>query len=135
MHTETLANLRPSWIAFGWFIAVSVSALVILALIALGIMSPDTTQGESAAIAVALLVGFLIGGLFVGIRTQAAPILHGVAIGFFSLVVWILVNLIPGEATGWTAWRALPLGPALALIGLQAAAAVVGARMGVRWTR
>jgi hypothetical protein len=132
MHTEKLENLRPSWIAFGWFIAAAVTALLILAFVALGIMAADTTRNEGVWIGAALLIGFLTGGYFVGFRTRAAPILHGVGIGLFSLVVWFLANLIPGEATGWTAWRVLPTAQALALIGLQAVAASVGARMAVR---
>jgi putative membrane protein (TIGR04086 family) len=132
MRTESISNIRPSWVAFGWFIAAAVSALLILAFIALGIMSPDTTRGEHTWIALALLIGFATGGFFVGLRTQAAPILHGVAIGLFSLAVWFLANLLAGEPTGWTAWRALPTAQALALVGLQAVAAIVGARIGVR---
>jgi putative membrane protein (TIGR04086 family) len=134
MHSEKLENLHPSWIAFGWFIAAAVTALVILAFVAFGVMGPDTTRTEGVPTAMAMLVGFLTGGFFTGFRTRAAPILHGIGIGLFSLVVWFLANLIPGEATGWTAWRVLPTAQALALIGLQTVAAIVGARMAVRWT-
>jgi putative membrane protein (TIGR04086 family) len=134
MQKNSFAALRPSWIAFGWFIGAAVSALILLALVAVGLMSPDTTRDENVWIALALLIGFGVGGLFVGLRTRAAPVLHGIAIGLFSLVVWLLANLLMGEPTGWTAWRALPTVQALALIGLQTASAVVGARIGVRWT-
>jgi putative membrane protein (TIGR04086 family) len=135
MHTEKLENLRPSWIAFGWFIAAAVTALLILAFVAFGLMAPDSTRNEGVLTAMALLIGFLVGGFFVGVRTRAAPILHGVGIGLFSLVVWFLANLIPGEATGWTAWRVLPTIQALALVALQTVAAIVGARMAVRMGR
>lgn len=135
MRTERIRNLRPSWIAFGWFIAAAVAALLLLALVALGILSADTTAGEPGWIAVALMIGFMVGGFFTGFRTRAAPVLHGVGIGLFSLVVWLLANLIAGEATGWTAWRGVPTTQALALVFLQAVAAVVGARIGVRWAR
>jgi putative membrane protein (TIGR04086 family) len=133
MTTESISDLRPTWIAFGWFIAAAVAALLILAFIAVGVMSPDSTRGEEMWIGLALLIGFVVGGFFVGVRTGAAPLLHGVAIGLFSLVVWLLANLIPGEATGWTTWRALPTFQAVALIALQTVAAVVGTRMGLRW--
>jgi len=132
MHTEALANLRPSWIAFGWFIAVAVSALVILGFVALGVMSPDTSEPENLWVAIALVAGFVTGGWFVGVRTGVAPILHGLGIGLFSFVVWMIVNLLPGEATGWTTWRGLPTVQAYALIALQMVAAIVGARIGVR---
>jgi hypothetical protein len=135
MHTETVSNVRPSWVAFGWFIGAAVTALVILTLIAVGVLSPDSTRGEGVWLALAFLIGFLLAGYLVGARTLAAPILHGVGIGLFSVVVWVLVNLIPGEATGWTAWRLLPTPQALALIGLQTVSAVMGARMAVRWSR
>lgn len=132
MRTETISNVRPSWVAFGWFIAVAVSALLILALVAFGFLSPDSSQGENGWIALALLIGFLTGGLMVGLRTREAPVLHGVGIGLFSLVVWLLANLLVGEPTGWTTWRTLPTAQALALLVLQTCAAVVGARIGAR---
>jgi len=126
-------SIRPSWIAFGWFIAAAVVALMIFGFIALGVMSPDTTRDEHLWLAIAMLVGFGVGGLFAGMRVRANPVIHGIGIGLFSLAVWVLANLLAGEPTGWTAWRALPTGQALALIGLQTASAVVGARIGVRW--
>jgi hypothetical protein len=134
MHTETVSNVRPSWVAFGWFIGAAVTSLLILALIAVGVLVPDTTQGEGVWLALTFLVGYMVAGYFVGARTLAAPVLHGIAIGLFSLVVWLLVNLVPGEATGWTAWRALPMAQAVALIGLQTVAAIVGARIAIRWS-
>jgi hypothetical protein len=134
MRFSGSGSIRPSWIAFGWFIAAAVAALVILGLIAVGVMSADGTRDEYLWLAVAMLVGFGVGGLFAGMRVRANPVIHGVGIGLFSLVVWVLANLLAGEPTGWTAWRALPTGPALALIGLQTASAVVGARIGVRWS-
>jgi hypothetical protein len=52
-----------------------------------------------------------------------------------SVVVWLALNLLLGEPTGVTAWDTLPVGTALILLVLQAVAAVLGARAGVRWTR
>jgi hypothetical protein len=135
MQTESISHVRPSWVAFGWFIGAAITALIILALIALGVLPPDSARGDGVWIALAFLIGFLLAGYLVGKRTLAAPFLHGLGIGLFSLVVWVLANLIPGEATGWTTWRALPALQALALIGLQTVSAVIGARMAVRWTR
>jgi hypothetical protein len=65
----------------------------------------------------------------------AAPTLHGVGMGLFSLLAWLVVNLLIGEPVGETTWRALDGATAGGLILVQAAAAVVGARIGVRWMR
>jgi hypothetical protein len=119
MNSESISNVRPSWVAFGWFIGAAVTALIILAMVALGILAAESTQGEGVWVALAFLIGFLVAGYFVGARTLAAPGLHGLGIGLFSLLVWLVANLIPGEATGWTAWRALPLVQAVALLSLQ----------------
>ena len=55
-----------------------------------------------------LAAGFFLGGWFTGARAGAAPILHAVGIGLFSLVAWLLVNLVLGGATGAAEWRSLP---------------------------
>lgn len=130
MDSERLTHVRPSWVAFGWFIAAAMSALVLLALVALGVLGA-ASEGD-VWVAVALLIGFITGGFFAGARVGRAPILHGLGIGLFSLLIWLLANLLlPGPR----AWHALPLTVAAGLLLLQTAAAVVGARMGRRWTR
>jgi hypothetical protein len=131
MHTEHLANLRPSWIAFGWFIAIAVASLVVLALAALGVVEPDAAE-EGAWVALAMAIGFMAGGMLAGMRAGAAPILHGVGIGLFSLVVWFLANLLLGEPTDATAWRVLDPGMAAGLLLLQIGTATLGAWYGAR---
>lgn len=133
MH-ESLRSIRPSWIAFGWFIAISLTSLILLAMEVVGLVGIDP-RGESLWVALALLIGFFISGFFTGTRVAAAPVLHGLGIGFFSFLAWILVNLFLGEPTGGTTWRSLPVETVLGLLLLQAVAAVVGTRLAVRWKR
>lgn len=136
MASERLEHLRPSWIAFGWFIAAAVTSLVLLVLIAIGVLGAEATAAAADVwVAVALLIGFTIGGFFAGVRVGKAPILHGLAIGLFSLVVWLLANLLIGVPADPNGWQALPLSVAAGLLLLQTVAAIVGARMGRRWTR
>jgi hypothetical protein len=132
--TESLARLRPSWIAFGWFIAAAVTSLILLSLVAVGIVTDDP-QTEGTWVALAFLLGFAMAGFFVGVRAGTSPILHGVGMGLFSLVVFLAVNLLAGEPTGETAWRAISTATALWLILLQTVASIVGTRAGVRWRR
>jgi hypothetical protein len=132
--SERLSNVRPSWLAFGWFIAASVASLLVLTFVVVGLISQDTQDTGGIWTAIAILVGFLVGGFFAGVRAGAAPALHGLGIGLFSLVVYFLANLFAGEPTGATAWSPLPPVQAAGLLTLLTAAAVVGARMGVRWT-
>lgn len=133
MH-EHLRNLSPSWVAFGWFIAVAIVSLLLLALDSFGITAPDA-PGETVWVAGSMLVGFFAAGYFVGTRVAAAPVLHGFAMGVFSLLAWVLLNLFLGEPAGGTSWRSLEPGTLIGLLAIQAVAAIVGARMGVRWTR
>jgi hypothetical protein len=130
---ESPRSLRWDWIAFGWFLAVALTSLVLLALSSFGLLVADG-GGEALWAAVALAVGFFVIGVFVGTRVVAAPVLHGVAIALFSLVAWLAVNLI-GEPFGETTWRSLDAPTVAGLLVLQAVAAVVGTRIGVRWTR
>lgn len=131
---ERLDRIRLSWVAFGWFIAASITALVLLALAASGLVADDPTT-EGVRVALAFVVGFTLAGVIVGMRVADAPALHGLGIGLFSVVAWFGANLLFGEATGQTAWSALPGETVAGMLVLQAAAAVVGARMGVRWSR
>lgn len=126
-----LRDIRPTWIAFGWFIALGMTGLVLLAFTALGVRGAALEEGGVWA-AAAIVAGFLAGGMLAGARAGTAPVLHGVGIGLFSVVAWVLANLLLGEPTGATTWRALPTATAAALLLLQMVAAVVGARMGVR---
>jgi FtsH-binding integral membrane protein len=127
-----ISAIRPSWIAFGWFIAACVTGLGLLALISLGIADGESIGGDPW-VAATLAVGFLIGGFFVGVRVGDEALIHGLGMGLFSLIVWFAANLLLGEPTDQTAWSELGAATVIMLLLLQAAAAVVGVRMGVRW--
>jgi hypothetical protein len=133
MHSEHLENVRPGAVALGWFIAAAVTSLAVFAMLAVGLLSRDGHGGTLWGL-LATAAGFFAGGWFVGMRTGRAPILHAVAIGLFSLLVWLLVNLLPGEmldAESWDVGAAYAAG----LILLQIVAAAIGGRMGSRDAR
>lgn len=133
MHTEHLANVRPGTLFLGWFISAAVFSLVVIAMIAVGLLNREGTGGTAWGL-LATAVGFAAGGWWVGWRTGAAPILYAVGMGLVSLVVWVLVNLLPGAALGAESWS---VGPAYAagLILLQIVAAAVGGLIASREAR
>jgi hypothetical protein len=131
---ERIRDLRPTWVAFGWFLAAAIASLILIAFTSFGLLSADS-DGEALWVGLAILLGFFGAGFFVGSRAGVAPLLHGLAIGLFSLVAWLVLNLLLGEPTGETTWRSLEPVTLGGLLVLQAVAAVVGARVGVRWTR
>jgi hypothetical protein len=134
MHTEHLQNVRPSWVLSGWLISVAVVSLLGLVLAAAGFADPDESAIGLWGI-FAIGTGFFAGGLVTGARMGVAPILHGVAIGGVSLLVWFGVNVVFGEALDATTWdEGTPAFYAGALI-LQMAAAATGARIGSRQQR
>ena len=133
MHSEHLSNVRPGAVALGWFIAAAVTSLAVFAMIAVGLLSRDGHGGTLWGL-IATAAGFFAGGWFVGMRTGRAPILHAVAIGLFSLLVWLVVNLLPGQlldAESWDVGAAYGAG----LILLQIVAAAIGGRLGSRDAR
>lgn len=130
MRTDRLRNVRPTWVAFGWFAAAAVTGLALVVLISVGLLPSGAEHGGGWVMA-AVVAGFFSGGWLVGWRTGAAPVLHGVGIGLFSLVVWLLVNLL-GESLGLSDWQALTPQVAAAVLLLQVAAAVAGAWYGTR---
>ena len=133
MHSEHLSNVRPGAVALGWFIAAAVTSLAVFAMLAVGLLSRDGHGGTVWGL-LATAAGFFAGGWFVGMRTGRAPILHAVAIGLFSLLVWLVVNLLPGEmldAESWDVGAAYAAG----LILLQIVAAAFGGRLGSRDAR
>jgi hypothetical protein len=130
MHSEQLQNVRPTWIAFGWFAAASVTGLALVALIAAGLLSP-ASEGGGAWVLLSVAVGFLSGGWLVGWRTGRAPLLHAVGIGLFSLVVWLLLNLF-ADAADLAAGSGLTPGLTAAIVCLQVASAAAGAWYGTR---
>lgn len=132
MRSEQLTNLHPGWVLGGWLTAAAVTAAAYLALVGAGLLprEPDAVL----AVALALALGFFVGGLLVGLRWMDAPILHAVAITLLSVVVWfagslllrgdppvdgstatvlglILLQLLAAMAGGWTG-RRISLGKA-----------------------
>jgi hypothetical protein len=132
MH-EHLHNVRLSWVAFGWFIAVALTGLEIVVLASLDLVRAGAPV-EGAWVAIAIAVGFLVSSFYMGTRVAAAPVVNGLLMALFSVVAWIALNLFLGEPTGVTAWDTLPLGSAIVLLAIQAVASVLGARAGVRWS-
>jgi len=126
MQSEHLTNLHPGWILGGWLIAVAVAAALYLAGVGAGLVGPD--EGVAVWVAVSIAGGFFVGGLLVGMRWSDAPILHGAAITFLSVVVWFAVLLLGDPASP----DSVPL--VLGLILLQLVAACVGGWTGRRWT-
>jgi hypothetical protein len=134
MHTEHLQNLKPSWVLFGWFVSVAVVSLIALVLAAVGLADPDASSlGLWGVIAIA--AGFFVGGLVTGAKVGAAPILHGVAMGIVSLLVWFLANLLFGEALDAETWGTDSEAFYAGLLILQMIAAALGARYGSRQQR
>ena len=129
MKTEHLQNVHLGWVTAGWLISAAVTSLVVIALAGLGLAAPEGSTAGMVWGVLAVVIGFYVGGMFTGFRSTDAPILHGIAIGIFSLVAWLVINLIASTGLG-TTWAALtPTGTAAALL-LQMAAAVAGALTG-----
>jgi hypothetical protein len=133
MHSEHLRNVRPGMAAVGWLVAAAVTSLAVFAMLAVGLLSRDGHGGTLWGL-VATAAGFFAGGWFVGMRTGRAPILYAVAIGLFSVLVWLVVNLLPGQmldAESWDVGASYTAG----LILLQIVAAAIGGRLGSRDAR
>lgn len=135
MHTEHLQNVRPGTVAFGWFISVALTSLAVIAMIAVGLLSRDGTGGGTWPGVLALAAGFFAGGYYVGVRRGQAPILYAVAMGLFSLVVWFVLNLVPGELLDAESWSADSSAYTAGVLLLQIAAAAVGGLLGSRNAR
>lgn len=133
MTSPDAPRIRPTWVAFGWFIAASVTSLALFALWSLGLPEASET-GDLPWVAASIALGFGVGGLFAGWRSGSAPVLHGVGIGLFSLVVWMLANLLSRLVFREAGWETLPFTTGLFLIVLQILSAAVGAWIGIRWT-
>jgi hypothetical protein len=129
MHTEHLQNIRPGWIMAGWLVAIGVTSVVIFGLVLLGVTG-DAGPRDTAWALMAVAAGFMAGGWFTGYSTLEAPILHGVAIGLMSLVVWVGLNLVMIVAFRDAEWEVLGASATLAIILAQILAAVIGCRIG-----
>jgi hypothetical protein len=133
MHSEHLTNVRPGTVGLAWFIGVAATALAVFALIAVGLLRSDGTGGTGWGL-LALAAGFLAGGWFAGWRAGAAPILHAVAMGLFSLLFVTVLNVVVDSTLGVASWE-LSAGYVAGLILLQITAAAIGARWGSRDAR
>ena len=126
MHTEHLTHVRPTRVLGAWLIAIAVASLIGLLIAAAG---AEDGPGEAGA-ALAVIVGFFAGGFFAGFRAMHAPILHGVALGLFSLVAWVALNVVARGATPGFGWEALTPTGAGAILLAQMGAGVAGAWTG-----
>jgi hypothetical protein len=131
MHTEHLQNVRWRIVVVGWLIAVAVASLLIIVVIGLNLVDPDSATGTRVAIG-AIALGFFAGGLFAALRAGTAPMLHGVLIGLLSLLVWFVLNAITAVLFRDFGWQALTPNLAIALVLVMIVAAVLGARSGFR---
>lgn len=123
--------LRPSWVAFGWFIGASVTALLLLALISIGLIS-DAPARNGAWVAIAMALGYAAAGILVAARLPPDGFGYGIAVALFSLLVWVAVNLFLGEPTDQTAWNEMSTASVAGLLLLQAGASALGVRLGSR---
>lgn len=134
MHTEHLQNVRPAGVLFGWFVSVAVVSLIAVVLAAVGV-EPEGGAGGGWLGAAAIALGFGVGGWFIGARLGVAPILHGVAMGIVSVLVWFLANLLAGQTVADSAWVTGSEAYYAGLLLLQIVAAAVGASVGSRAQR
>jgi hypothetical protein len=130
MHTEHLNNVRLGYVLGGWAIAIATTSLFVFVLIATGLQAEG---GDGRWIAVAVALGFAVGGVFAGFMTALAPILHGILIGLTSLVAWALVNVITSIFSPDFVWTTLNAQWTVAVILVQIVSAVLGARFGYRY--
>lgn len=127
MHTEHIHNLHPGWVLGGWLVAVAVAGAAFMVFLGLGLLRPEWALTNVLVLA-AVALGFFAGGFFVGLRWSDAPILHGAAITFLSVLVWFLGSLLAPGTLGGTEAE----GPAfvLGLVLLQLTASVSGGWLG-----
>jgi hypothetical protein len=134
MHTEHLQNVRPGRVLAGWLVSIAVTSMVAFGFVMLGLLG-ETAPGDTAWAMAAVAAGFLVGGWFTGVGTMAAPILHGVAMGLTSLVVWVALNLVMVTGFRGAEWEGLAAAATAGVILTQMVAAVVGCWVGGRSAR
>jgi len=129
MQSEHLTNLHLGWVIGGWVLAAVVTGAAYMVLVGVGLApSGDATV---LGLALAMAIGFFVGGLVVGMRWCDAPIIHGGAITFFSVLVWFAGSLaLPGSMEALEGHTTTVLG----LVLLQLVAAVSGGWAGRRMT-
>lgn len=127
MHSEHLTNLHPGWAIGGWVVAIAVTAALYLSGIGVGFVTAD--RGAALWIVFSMAVGFFVGGLLVGLRWSNAPLIHGMAITLFSVLIWFLFSLTGPTGVA----ESVPM--VLGLVIVQLAAACTGGWMGRRAMR
>jgi len=131
MYTEHIQNVRPGYVVAGWLIAIAVASFGMFILVAVGLADPESIGG-GPWVSIAMIVGFITGGIFVGFRTGEAPILHGVAIGLTSILAWVIINSIVTLFAPDEDWASLSSVMTATAILVQIIGAVLGARWGYR---
>lgn len=134
MHTEHLQNVHPVRVLGGWMVAVAVTSIAVFGFIVLGLMGMEAERDAVWAMT-AVVVGFLVGGWFTGMRTLEAPILHGIALGLTTLVAWVVLNVVVAIAFGMSEWTGLGPTATLLVLLVQVLAAVAGCWIGTRGAR
>lgn len=130
MHTEHLQNVKPGRVGGAWLFAIAIASLVSFALVGAGVMEPEPTAPNTFGTVTAVAAGFFAGGLFVGFRAIEAPILHALAMGLTSLVVWFLVNVLGAIMVPTANWAALTPELAVGILFTQWVASTIGALLG-----
>ena len=129
MHTEHLQNVSIPRVLLGWLVAVAVGSMLMLGAAAVGLTGTEDDAAWPAFVAV--VIGFFAGGFFTGRRALRAPVLHGVAIGLMTLVVWAIVNALASAHILLLAGpTSLSAANTVLVMITQIAAAVIGALMG-----
>jgi hypothetical protein len=131
MHTEHLQRVRFRAVVAGWLVGIAATSLLIFATLGLHLIEADSPLATRASIS-AVAVGFFAGGLFTGLRVGEAPILHGIAIGLLSVVVWFVLNVLSVIAFPRFGWQEITPDMTVALVLVQIVAAMLGARAGYR---
>ena len=130
MHSEHLQNVTAGRVLAGWLVAAAITSLAALALISMGLLTEDSTPGNTWWSVVAVLIGFFAGGFFAGFRAIQAPILHAAGMGVMSLIVWFGLNALAAVVFRSWEWPSLTAEMTVALLLAQLVAAVVGALLG-----
>lgn len=131
MHTEHLQRVRIGVVALAWFIGVCVASAIVFVVMALDLVAADSTIAERLEMS-AMAVGFFTAGMYAGLRAREAPILHGVFIALFSMVVWFVINVLSGILFENHFLVTLHPTFTVGLMLIQVGAAVLGARWGYR---
>ena len=131
MHTEHLQRVRVGLVALAWFIGACVASAIVMVAIAFNLVEENSTLAARVEMS-AVAVGALVAGMYAGLRAREAPILHGIFLALFSMVVWFVFNVLSSVLFPSAGWSALTPNFTVALMLVQIGAAVLGARWGYR---